>query len=444
MNYKTKKKDNASVEITVKYNADEVEDAFQDAYEQARKQLKLPGFRKGKVPRELAEKHLGDSVANEAARRMIARTIRQIIEELDPPAISMPQFTVEEFERGKGASYSGTYDTRPEVKLAKYKKRRITVDELAVNEDAIDERLNELRRQHASMRTREEGEAGVEDDLYTLDLSLLEGDASVYADKEFRFRPAGSQGIPGLKEELAAAKIGSEGRYEAEFPEEFGERKFAGKRLMVNWKVVSIQATELPELNDEFASEVGEHENLAALRASIRDELAKQATDSIRKRAVESLIDEVVAESKYVVPRSLVDQEMDRRLNQLKSRLGAKELTVEDLANYTKREVAQVKQELEEAATEGIKRDMALMEIAEKEGISIGPEDIDTAIRSRFGAMLPEDQLKGWMQQESIRENVEGSLLFERTIDWLYDHADIKKGRQVSLQEAISAGNERK
>ncbi len=444
MNYKTKKKDNASVEIRVTYSAAEVEDAFQNAYEEARKHLKLPGFRKGKVPREFAEKHLGDSVTSEAARGLISRTVRQIVAELDPPAISVPTFDVESFERGKGASYLGTYDTRPEAKLAKYKKRKLTLDELLLGEEAVAERLEELRRRHGSLRTREEGEAGRDEDLFTLELTLREGDSVLYEEKEFRYRPSGSGGIPELAVHVAGRPVGHSEEYEADFPEDFPESKLAGKKLRVHYAIIRIEATEYPELNDEFAAEVGEHQTLQALRDSIQKEMEEEARLALRKRAVETLIDEIVAEGKYTIPDTLVSQEMDRRLRVLKSRLGAKELTVEDLARYTRREVEAVRGELRAAAHEGIKRDLTLMEIAQKEGIVISDSDVDAAIRSRFGGMLPEEQLDNWMRQESIRENVEGSLLFERTVDWLYEHADIKKGRQVPYAEVMASEDGRK
>ena len=444
MDYKTKKKDNASVEIRVNHTAAEVEDAFQNAYEEARKHLKLPGFRKGKVPRDLAEKHLGEAVASEAARGLIARTIRQIVKGLDPPPINVPSFSVESFERGKGASFIGSYDTRPEAKLAKYRKRRLVQDEVLLADDALHERLEEMRRQQGSLRTLEEGEAGKEEDLYTLALSIQEEEEVLYEEKEFRYRPAGAQGIPGLAAKLEGQGVGHSDRYDADFGEEFPERKFAGKTLAVSFSIARIESTELPELNDEFASEVGEYETLEQLRDSIRKELQNQADGAVKKRAIETLIDEIVAEGKYTIPESLVEQEMDRRLGVLKSRLGAKELSMEDLARYSRRETEQVRKELREAAFEGIKRDMTLMEIAQKEGISVGEKDVDEAIRARFGSMLPEEQLNSWMQQESIRDNVEGSLLFERTVDWLFENADIKKGRQISFQEAVSSEEARK
>ena len=440
MNYKTKKKDNASVEIRVNHTAAEVEDAFQYAYEEARRHLKLPGFRKGKVPRELAEKHLGDQVASEAARGLIARTVRQIVAKLDPPPISVPKFNVESFERGKGALFVGVYDTRPEAKLAKYRKRRLVRDEVLLTDEALAERLEEMRRQHGSLRTLEEGEGGKEEDLFTLVLSIREGADVLYEEKEFRFRPSGAQGIPGLALKLQGQSAGHSAQYDADFGEDFPERKFAGKTLTVTFTIARIESTELPELNDDFAAEVGEYQTLEDLRSTLRKELQSQADEAVKKRAIETLIDEIVAEGRYTIPESLVEQEMDRRLGSLKSRLGAKELSIEDLARYSRRETEQVRKELRDAAFEGIKRDLTLMEIAQKEGISIGDSDVDEAIRARFGSMLPEEQLSSWMQQESIRDNVEGSLLFERTIDWLFENADIKKGRQVSFQEAVSTG----
>ncbi len=433
MDFKTKKIDDASVQIIVNATAAEVEEAYQEAFRRAGAQIKMPGFRKGKAPAELIERHLGDAVANDAARALIADTFQKIVHKLDPSPISLPQFEIETFGRGKGATFKGVYDVWPEVKLGKYKKLKVTEDVPVVADADIDEEVERLRSSHAMLKSRE-AEPVESGDQVTVSLKIDESGTVLFENKEYRFWAGKDEPFPGMNDAVIGMRSGESKTYEREMAADFEDEKFAGKKVNVLIEVASVVFPELPELNDDFARDVSKHDTLAALRSEIQKTLLDSAVEHIRSHTAVELVDRIVADSKVSVPESMVKSEFDHRISQIHSRIG-KELPVAEIAAIAGKEPAVFENELKGSAEKAARDRLILLEITRKENLQVDEGDIENEIRSRYAPLVKADQVQALLQNEELREDVKSRILYRKTLDWICEHAEVKKGSEIPLKK---------
>jgi len=434
MDYSTKKKNSATVQITVKSNAQEVEEAYQIAYEKAKQHVKLPGFRKGKVPVELIEKHLGESIASEAARELIAGTFQKIAEKLDPPPISIPQFEVESFQRGKGATFTGVYDTYPEVKIGKYKKIKGTLDRVIVSDSTVQKELDRLQKENAVSQSRD-NEAVQHGDIATMSIDIRDEKKSLFKNKEFQFKPGENRHLPGLDEHIIGMKVGEPKSFELQIADDFVDPKYAGKKLNISAELSSAVYPVYPEINDDFAKELGEFETLDHLKQKIREEMSKSADEELKARCLHEIITEIVQDTKMDVPQSMLDSELERRLEQIRQRFGNKDLKLADIAKMSGNDPVKLEEDLKSASMKAVQERLVLQEIIKREKIEVLDSEIEEEFRNRFSRVLDEENIKKLLEKGEIREDIEGRVLYRKCVDWIFEHADIKNGKEIPFEQ---------
>ncbi|MCE9598095.1 MAG: trigger factor [Spirochaetia bacterium] len=439
MEYKTKRLDNASVQIILKNTAQEVIDAYAKAYEKASAKVRIPGFRKGKVPLEVLERELGDAVAGDAAQILVAESMEKLLSEIKPPPISVPSFEVEQFDRKQGATYKGTFDTYPEVKLGKYKKVKATQDVADITEEDVTSESERLRKENSIMQSKDD--SAVMADFVTMDIEIRHVDSKkkLYSNKEYKIQLTEPSPFPGLVEQLIGMKAGESKTYEQQMEESFPDEKFAGKNVAVAVKLEVVQAAILPELNDDFVKEVSHFENVGQLKDHIRNTLNKNAEGVLKERAMKILLDQIAADTKSEMPMSLVELEVKERVRQIARKINRKDMSLEELAKLMGKPEEELKKELEETAKTSVKKRLILEEIAKKESIKVEEADILAAAEERFGSLG--DELKQQLlSNEKFVEELEGMVLFRKTFDWIHENADIKTGAKISLS-ALNSEN---
>ncbi|MBX7058264.1 MAG: trigger factor [Leptospirales bacterium] len=438
MDFKTKKLSDVSVELSIKNTPAEVQEAFRSAYRKAQAKMKLPGFRAGKAPLEMVERQLGDSVAEEAARELIAGAFQQVFEKLDPAPISVPRFELESFDRQKGAAYRGAYDCMPKIKLGKYKKLKVVEDQAEAQDSDVAEELERLRQERGALVSFE-GEARLED-FATISIDVSHGGKTLYQNKELHARLGGANTLPGVDEGILGMKAGEERQFEISIEEGFADERFAGRLLQVSVSLNALQQIELPELNDDLARDIGEFNDLSELRARLRESLTAEAREALKQRSMQAMLDQVVENTKFPLPPTLIEQELDHRLDQIRDRLGNKDLSSAEIARLAGQEESPFVEDLRKSAEKTVRERLALRELTREESIEVAQDDVDREIRDRYGAFLPEGQLPQLLQNEKLREEVQGRLLFWRAMNWLYDNGEVKKGASVSLSALREQG----
>ena len=442
MDFKVKKLSEVTAEVTLKSTAEEVDAAFQRAYKKAQTKIKLPGFRAGKVPLALVEKHLGDSVAEDAARELIAQAFEDVVEELDPAPISIPRFEIESFERGKGATFRGAYDTMPKVKLGKYRKIKVTEDAAKVTDAHVQAELVRVQKERSNLKTREVGEVAQDTDFVTAVIKVRDAatDKSLFQNDNFRFQLGAGQSLPGLDEQVQGMKTGESKTFELQMEESFPDANFAGKKLSISIDLKDCQFAELPELNDEFARDMGEFETLEDFKKSIRTRLEEQAKTALKQQSMNEILKQIVEGSKIHVPDSIVENEFQQRIEQIKQRIGNKDLDLDGLARLSGQGRDKLEADLKESATKGIHDRLVLREITEGENIEVPEEEVVKEIESTYGQFLPPNQIQEILKNENILNDVRGRLLYVKSLEWIYENADVRKGKEVSLDTLKEQG----
>ncbi len=441
MEYEVKKNSGVSVEITITNTANEVEEVFQATYQKARQRLQLPGFRRGKVPLALVEKHLGDSVTEEAAQTLIRKNLENCIETLDPRPISLPQFNVEHFDREKGALFSGSYETLPEISLGNYKDIRIKEEKVVVDDAAIDRHIEGLRHGRGVLYSRE-NEPAAEKDLVTVDLQISSAGKKLYSNKELKISLGEGNTLPGLNEKIIGMHNDESKSFELRIEPDFPDKKYAGQLLQVNVRLLLVQYIEYPQIDDEFAKDVGGGENLAELRKKCQKIMEEAAGQALRADSSRRILEQVVKRSNFNIPPSLVRSTLEREITHLHRRLGlaGEKPDLQQLAHLLGKKPQELQAQMEERASHHVANELILSELSRELQPEVEDGAITEEIEGQYGEKFPKEQLQELLDNSELRERVKATLVNRKILDWLYENADVRHEGKVNFHDLQKKG----
>ena len=304
--------------LTITVSAEEVEKALQAAYLKQRSKISLPGFRKGKVPRQMIEKMYGPEVFyDEAANHMISEAYGKAYDECELEIASQPTIDVVQLEKGKDFIFTAEVAVKPEVKLGEYKGLKVDKVSTRVMQKEVDEEIEKERERNA--RTVEVTDRAVQDkDIVTLDFEgFVDGVAFEGGKGENYPLTIGSGAfIPGFEEQLIGAEIDKEVEVNVTFPKEYHSEELAGKDATFKCTVHTIKAKELPELDDEFASEVSEFDTLDELKADIKAKIKEQKENEGKQKKEDQAVEKAVANATMEIPEAMIDEQVRQMVNE--------------------------------------------------------------------------------------------------------------------------------
>lgn len=392
-----------------------MERSLDRAYRRLVQRINVPGFRKGKTPRNMLERHVGrDRLVHEAIDILIPETLKQAVEEHDIWAIDEPNIEVVNEEP---LSFKATVPIRPTIALGDYKGVRAERKAVKIEEKDLDAMVEELRRRYALHEPAERPvQAG---DIVRADVRVVIDGHEVYKedDTQFQLKDGATILLPGFAEGLPGAEKGVEREIPVTVPE--GERPLSGKSGIVTVTVKEVKEERLPELNDDFAREVGEgFQSLDDLRQRLRSDMQRrleaQAEEAFRERAVEALVEQA---PNIEFPRVLVDREIERLIHDQAHASGQE---VDAYLEMIKKSGPEIVKELTPAATERVRRSLALTELAREENITVQSEEVDAEIERIATSSGPQgDQLREMFARPESRLSIERSLLTRKTLDAL-------------------------
>ena len=419
MKVTTQRLPESQVLLEIEVDPDQMQRSLDKAYKRLVQRIEVPGFRKGKTPRDMLERHVGrDRLVREANEILIPEVYDQAIEEQDVHAIDQPSIELVAIEP---LSFKATVAVRPTVALGDYKKVRAERKDVEAPEEEVTAAIDDLRRRYA---VHEPVERAVQTgDIVRADVRMEIGGREVFKedDAEFRLRADTTILLPGFAEGIVGAEKGVTKEVPITVPE--GQNELAGKTGTATITVNEVKAKVLPELNDDFAREVGEgFADLPALRervtSDIRERLQAQAEHDFQEAAVGALVENAEA---IEFPHVLVHREIERLIeDQARS-------TGRDISGYMeliKRTPEQLHEDLLPSATERVKRSLALSQLAEDENLDVTPEEIDEEIEKIAGGSGEQgEQMRQIFSSENGRTVVERNLRTRKTIDKLTEIA---------------------
>ena len=410
------------------------------AYRKLVKRIDVPGFRKGKTPRAMLERHIGrERLLQEAIDLLVPEAYNQALEENEIDAIDQPQI---EMTGSEPLSFKATVPVRPTIDLGDYKALRVPLDLVEVDEKDVEQSVDELRRRYAVHEPVDRPVAV--GDIIRASVRMVVDEREVYNDEdaELHLREGQTIMLEGLVEALVGAKKGEPLEVGLEMPED-GGGQLAGKTVNVSVTVKEIKDETLPELDDEFAQSVGEGfatllELRDRLRNDIKERLEAQATEAYREKVIGKLVD---AAGTIEFPPVMVDREVDRLIREQARNSGVE---VKRYLELVKQTPEQIGEEVGPAAAERVRRSLALAELAAAEGIEIGDAEIDAEINNIIqqatgGSEEQAERYRRLFDSEEARASLGNSLLTRRTLDRLVDIASDGAGASAGSAEKPKA-----
>jgi trigger factor len=423
------KEEQRQVWLTIQVTPDEIEEGMQDAYRHLVQRVKIPGFRKGKAPRVILERHVGkEGLREDAIEHIVPEVYKKAISEQKLEPIAPPGIEITQQEP---LVFKAVVPLAPVVELGDYQGIRLAPEEVKIGDDEVTQVIEQLRHQKANWQPVERAvKAG---DLLVIDLESKLADNPLLNRKAMQYHASEESQFPapGFAHEVIGMTVGQEKEFNITYPEGDSRSKLAGKEACFKVRVNEVKEEVLPELNDDFAREVDkEVTGLDALREKIRTQLIGRAEQKAKEEFETKVCDEVVARSKVEFPPVMVASETDRIIED-ELRRWQQELDVY-LKMINKTEEA-LRQELKPVAERTIARSLVLAEVAKKEAVTPGEEEINAEIENLTkGAGESEDKLKELFTQPENRRQVASALVTRKTLARL---SGIAKGEAAGAEQ---------
>lgn len=399
--------------LTIEVSAEELEGALQKAYQKQKGRINVPGFRKGKVPRQLIEKMYGPEIFyDDAANALIPEAYSKAYDESGLEIVSQPKIDVTQIEKGKPFIFTAEVATKPEVELGEYKGIEVPKYSNRVTQKEIDAKLEEEQLKNARTITVE-GRPVQDKDEVVLDFEgFVDGEAFEGGKGENYPLTIGSGSfIPGFEEQLIGAEPEKEVEVKVTFPEDYHAEDLKGKEAVFKCTVHAIRAKELPEVDDEFASDVSEKaETLDAYRAEVKAQIKERKENEGKAKKEDQAVEQAVANAEIDLPEPMVDLQAKQMADDFARRIMQQGLSVEQYFQFTGLSEEKMMEELKPQAEKRIRTRLVLEAIVAAENIEVSDERLDEELAKMAESYKMEvEKLKEFMgenEKKQMKEDI--------------------------------------
>ena len=428
MSVQVEKLEKNMAKLTVEVPAENVEKAIQGAYNKMKKSINIPGFRKGKAPRQLIEKMYGKKVFyNDAIDAMLPSAYSDAVEECGEEIVSHPQIDVVQIESGKPFVFTATVAVKPAVELGEYKGIQVEKAPIEVKDEEIEAQITKEREANSRTVTVDD-RAVAQGDIVTLDFEgFVDGVAFEGGKGENYDLTIGSNTfIPGFEDQLVGAEIGKELDVNVTFPEEYGAKELAGKAAVFKCKVNGIKVKELPAVDDEFAQEVSEFDTLDEYKADIKAKLLKEKEDEAARAKEDAVIGKIIEGAKMEIPDAMVEYQTRQMLDEFAQRIQSQGISLDQYFQFTGLTEEKYMEEMKPRALQNIQSRLVLEAVAQAENLVAEEADIEEEIKKMA------DMYK--MEADKIKE-----LLGERQMEEMKKDIAVQKAAKLVAEAAVEA-----
>ena len=428
MTAKWEKKEGNQGTLTVEVEAAKFNDALDQAFKKVVKDVQLPGFRKGKVPRGLFEQRFGvESLYQDAVDIVLPEAYTAAVEETGISPVDQPDVDVTQIEKGEPLIFTAEVTVKPEVKLGDYKGLEVEAEDIEVSEEDVNEEIENQRQRLAELVVKEEG--AVEDgDTVVIDFEGFIGEEAFEGGtgKNHTLEIGSGSFIPGFEEQLIGKETDADTEVNVTFPEDYHAEDLAGKEATFKVKIHEVKTKELPELDDEFAKDVDEDvETLAELTEKTKERLAEQKKTSADNAKRESLINQASEGAEIDIPEVMVENELERMVSEFEQRLQQQGMTLEMYSQFSGQGQDELKEQMREDAQKRVQTNLVLEAIYEQEGLEVSDEDIDKELESMSSMyQMDVEQLKQMLGGNT--DMLKDDLKFSKAIDFLVENSKVK------------------
>ncbi|MDX8046589.1 trigger factor [Gracilibacillus sp. S3-1-1] len=414
--------------LTIEVDADKFDSALDQAFTKVVKDVQVPGFRKGKMPRGMFEKRFGvESLYQDAVDIILPEAYSNAINETGIEPVDQPEVDIEQIEKGKTLIFTAKVTVKPEVTLGEYKGLEVEEISTEVTDEDVEEEIKKQQEQQAELVVKEEGEIENGDTAVIDFEGFVDGEAFDGGKAENHSLEIGSGSfIPGFEEQLVGKKAGEDVEVGVTFPEEYHAEELAGKEATFKVKIHEIKAKELPELDDEFAKDVDEEvETLAELKEKTMKRLKDQKENEADATKREDLIQQASDNAEVDIPEAMVQSELDRMVQEFEQRLQMQGMTLEMYTQFSGQDEDALKEQMKEDAAKRVKTNLTLEAIANAENVEVTDEDVEKELETMASMYNMEiDQIKQALGGNTAA--LQDDLKFKKAIDVLADNSKAK------------------
>ena len=412
MSLQVEKLENNMAKLTIEVPADDLEKALQSAYMKQKNKIAMPGFRKGKVPRQMIEKMYGPEVFyDEAANRMISEAYAKAYDESELEIASQPTIDIVQLEKGKPFIFTAEVAVKPEVKLGEYKGLKVDKYSTRVTQKEVDEEIEKVREQHARIVEVTDRAVADKDDV-TLDFEgFVDGVAFEGGKGENYPLTIGSHSfIDNFEEQIIGMNIGDEKEINVTFPEEYHAEELKGKPAMFKVKVNEIKEKVLPELDDDFAQDVSDFDTLAEYKDDLKKTIAERKANEAKAKKEDEAIAKIIESSKMDIPEAMVNTQVNRMLEDFAQRLQMQGLSVEQYFQYTGVTAEKIIEDMKPEAVKRIQSRLVLEAVVKAEGLTASEEEFQDELNKMAEQYKMEiEKVKEFMgeyEEKQIKEDI--------------------------------------
>ncbi len=427
--------------LTIEVEAAAVEKAIQEAYMKQKGSISIPGFRKGKVPRQMIEKMYGTAVFYEdAANTLIQENYPAAVDESGIDIVSRPTVEVVQIESGKPFIFTAEVAVRPEVKLGKYLGVQVTKIDTSVSDEEVEEALEKERNNNARTvsvtdRAVANGDTAVIDFEGFVDGVAFEGGKGENHPLEI-----GSHSfIDTFEDQLVGKNVGDEVEVNVTFPEQYQAAELAGKPAMFKVKINEIKAKELPELDDEFAQDVSEFDTLAEYKEDLKKNLAEKKENEAKRTKEDEAIQKIIDKSTMEIPEAMLETQCENMINEFAQRIAQSGLSMEQYMQFSGLTLDKLKEQVRPEAETRIKSSLVLEQIAKDENIEVTDEEIDAEVEKMAAAYgMEADKLKSYMgdaEKESMKRDLAVTKAVDLIMENVKERAKAKTKKEKEAEE---------
>lgn len=384
MSLQVEKLEKNMAKLTIEVSAEEFEAAVQKAYLKNRTRISIPGFRKGKAPRQIIEKMYGDAVFfEEAANAIIPTAYEREVKDCDLDIVSQPEIDVTQIEKGKSFIFTAEVAVKPEVTLGEYKGIKVEKTDITVTDEEVDEEIEKTRKQN-SREINVEDRAAVSGDSVNIDFDGYMDGEQFEGGKATGFDLVlGSHSfIDTFEDQIVGKNIGDEFDVNVTFPEDYQAQELAGKPAVFKVKLNKITANELPELNDEFAQDVSEFDTLDEYKESVKKTITESKENKANAKKEEEALEQAIENAQMDIPQPMIDTQVRQMANEFSQRLQAQGLSVEQYMQFTGMDNQRFIEQLKPQALKRIQSRLVLEAIAKAENIEVSEEELEEELNN--------------------------------------------------------------
>lgn len=427
MSVQVEKQEKNMAKLTVEVPAEQFVDAIKKAYNKNKNRFNVPGFRRGKAPQMMIEKMYGVGVFYEdAADEAINETYAEAMKESGLDIVSRPEITIEQIEKGKAFIYTATVAVKPEVTLGQYKGIEVEKADAEVKEEDVETELKRVQNQNARLISVTDRPVA-KDDQVVIDFDgSVDGKAFDGGKAEDYPLTIGSHAfIDTFEDQLIGKNIGEECEVNVTFPQEYHAKELAGKPAVFKVKIKEIKVRELPELNDEFASEVSDFETLEEYKKDVEAKIAERKQKAAATENENRVVDKVVEGASMEIPDRMIDGQVENMIQDTARRMQSQGLDLQQYLKYTGMTLDQMKEQARPQAIKRIQTRLVLEAVAKAENVQISDEKLDEEIgKMAQSYQMEADKLKSYMTEQD-KDQMKEDLAVQEAVDLLVAEAKL-------------------